>query len=209
MTERLLSNASPLATAVDDVSGLGVSRAYQFEMFEFSLKGNTIVVMDTGSGKTHVAILRIMHELENSQHSKFIWFLAPTVTLCIQQHEVLRRNIPSVSIRLIIGSDNVQRWTTQAVWDDLLGSHRIIVSTHAILSDALDHGFVNMQQIGLLIFDEAHHCSLDHPANRIMKNHYHPQLHRFGKEAAPAILGLTASPVMKAKVRSASLRYVI
>lgn len=31
-----------------------VSRAYQLEMFEQSLKQNTIVCMDTGSGKTQM-----------------------------------------------------------------------------------------------------------------------------------------------------------
>ncbi|KAL2136672.1 hypothetical protein VTI74DRAFT_2404 [Chaetomium olivicolor] len=42
------------------------ARAYQLEMLEESLKQNIIVVMDTGSGKTQVAILRTQAELERS-----------------------------------------------------------------------------------------------------------------------------------------------
>jgi len=45
-------------------------RGYQLEMFNESLKSNVLVVMDTGSGKTLVAILRIQHELEHTTSSK-------------------------------------------------------------------------------------------------------------------------------------------
>lgn len=45
-------------------------RSYQAEMLEKSLKQNVIVAMDTGSGKTHVAIARIQAELERSEHGK-------------------------------------------------------------------------------------------------------------------------------------------
>ena len=47
-----------------------------------------------------------------------------------------------------------------------------------------------MGQIGLLVFDEAHHCNSDHPYAQIMEDFYHtlePQ-HR------PQVLGFTASP---------------
>jgi hypothetical protein len=67
---------------------------------------------------------------------------------------VICHSLPSASARLIIGSDNVERWGPQDLWDDVLGSYRIVVSTHAILSDALSHGFVTMSRLGLLIFDE-------------------------------------------------------
>lgn len=45
-------------------------RSYQQEMLEESLKRNVIVAMDTGSGKTHVAIARIQAELERSEPGK-------------------------------------------------------------------------------------------------------------------------------------------
>jgi len=45
-------------------------RSYQQEMLDESMKRNVIVAMDTGSGKTHVAIARIQAELERSQPGK-------------------------------------------------------------------------------------------------------------------------------------------
>lgn len=40
------------------------ARAYQLEMFDLSLKQNVIVAMDTGSGKTQIALLRMRAELD-------------------------------------------------------------------------------------------------------------------------------------------------
>jgi ERCC4-related helicase len=40
------------------------SRGYQLEMLEESLTHNLIIALDTGSGKTHIAILRMKIEAE-------------------------------------------------------------------------------------------------------------------------------------------------
>lgn len=107
-------------------------------------------------------MLRIKAELEICASHKLIWFLAPTVALCFQQHEVLKTQIPNVQICLLTGLDNVDRWTEQSVWDKALQDIRIVVSTHAVLADALNHGFVRMSHLALIVFDEgrlAHTCA--------------------------------------------------
>lgn len=43
---------------------------------------------------------------------------------------------------------------SEDVWTVALRDTRIVVSTHAILADALSHGFVRMADLALLIFDE-------------------------------------------------------
>lgn len=55
---------------------------------------------------------------------------------------------------------------------------------------------MRIDQIALLVFDEAHHCVRHHAANGIMQNFYHPAKE---KETVniPKILGLTASPIMR------------
>jgi hypothetical protein len=138
------------------------------------------------------------------------------VALCEQQHRVLSTFLPAVQIRLLVGSDNVDRWSEPWIWDIVLDNFRIVVSTHAVLADALDHGFVTMDRLALLVFDEgtslllvaiwlqthgntAHHCARGHAANRIMTYHYHPLLRSKGAGAVPAILGLTASPTIRSK----------
>ena len=57
----------------DDVAGaagpstlfpLLVTRGYQQEMLNESLHRNVIIALDTGSGKTHIAVLRLKHEMD-------------------------------------------------------------------------------------------------------------------------------------------------
>lgn len=118
------------------------------------------------------------------------------MALCLQQHGVIASHIPSAKTRVLTGLDNVDRWTEQSIWNSVLQGIRVVVSTHAVLADALNHGFVQISQLSLIIFDEAHHCMRGHPANKIMQYHYHPRA-RLGPQAVPRILGLTASPIVR------------
>lgn len=43
------------------------TRGYQQEMLDASLHRNIVIAMDTGSGKTHIAVLRIKLECEREQ----------------------------------------------------------------------------------------------------------------------------------------------
>ncbi|KAH7075677.1 dicer-like protein 2, partial [Paraphoma chrysanthemicola] len=188
-------------------------RSYQAEMVEESLKSNIVCVMDTGSGKTHVAIERARAELEICQPDKYsfsnklVWLLAPTVTLCEQQYEVFKSNLPGYGMQILSGGDGVDHWTDQSVWDAVLLNVRIVLSTHQVLLDALTHAFVKMSQLALLVFDEAHHCTLNHPAHRIMSEFYMPRLNRAG-EHVPKILGLSASPVKRATATADDLSQI-
>jgi ERCC4-related helicase len=81
-------------------------------------------------------------------------FLAPTVALGEQQHTILTIHLPAIQIKLLVGRDNVDRWSSKHIWDIALYNVRVVVSTHAVLADALSHGFVVMENLALLIFDE-------------------------------------------------------
>lgn len=139
-------------------------------------------------------------------------------------------------MQLLTGNDNVDHWTDQRTWDAVLANVRIVVSTHKVLLDACDHGFVQMSQVALLIYDEGEiprcyantqvdifqrivrfetalieqhranilDCVGGHPANDLQRNHYFPRLRE--DAYVPKILGLTASPVMKAKVNNEALK---
>ncbi|KAK0613764.1 hypothetical protein B0T14DRAFT_437452 [Immersiella caudata] len=183
------------STAEEESTGPSTmtARAYQLEMFEMSLKQNIIVTMDTGSGKTQVAVLRIREELQRSE--KRVWFLAPTVPLASQQHEVLNAQITGLQSKFICGADNVDAWKDQDTWNEILRNIRVVVSTYQILFDAVSHGFVRLSSLGLIVIDEAHHCVRNNSVARLMK-----ELYSRDKAAGlpvPAILGLTASPLMR------------
>ncbi|KAM0719702.1 hypothetical protein Q7P37_003834 [Cladosporium fusiforme] len=181
-------------------------RSYQAEMLEKSLKQNVIVAMDTGSGKTHVAIARIQAELERSESDKLIWFMTPSRPLSKQQFEVLQEHLPAYHIRSLTGADGVDKWTDQRLWDAFLAGVDVVVGTPAVLADALTHAFVRMSGLSLLVFDEAHRTTKDHPMNKIMRDFYYPAKHQ-GAET-PHILGLSASPVMKSDASESGLEAI-
>lgn len=56
----------------------------------------------------------------------------------------------------------------QQTWDEYLDKNMVIVCTAQILSQCLLNAFVKMDQINLLIFDEAHHTKKDHPYARLV-----------------------------------------
>ncbi|KAK5116095.1 hypothetical protein LTR85_009377 [Meristemomyces frigidus] len=175
-------------------------RSYQQEMLDASMKRNVIVAMDTGSGKTHIAIARILAELERSKPSKLVWFMCPSVALSEQQCTAIQPFLSAYQVLMLTGKDGVDKWTDQKLWDAVLNNVRVVVGTPAVLADALTHGFVKMSRLALLVFDEAHRCIKDSPMNIIMKNFYHSSKSR--AEAVPHILGLSASPVMNMKAGS-------
>ena len=125
------------------------------------------------------------------------------MALCEQQHGVIKKAIGLVG--LIHGGQEPKQWTDPNLWKDVLKKNRVIVSTPQVLLDALSHGYISLgQEIGLLVFDEAHHVNDDHPMNRIMQDFYfnlpvrqstRASSHGPVREERPIILGLTASPM--------------
>jgi endoribonuclease Dicer len=45
-----------------------ITRSYQQEMLDASLTENIIIAQDTGSGKTHIAVLRMKIECDREPH---------------------------------------------------------------------------------------------------------------------------------------------
>lgn len=56
-------------------------------------------------------------------------------------------------MKLLTGQLNIDAWS-EDVWPRILNGTRIIVSTFDILRDALDHAFVKMNMLSLIVFDE-------------------------------------------------------
>ncbi|KAG5920406.1 hypothetical protein E4U61_007929 [Claviceps capensis] len=170
-------------------------RQYQLDLFERSKESNTIVVLDTGSGKTLIAALLLRHTLDGELQrradglpQKAAFFLVDKVVLCIQQYNVLSANL-SCPVGKAYGK-TVSRLKTKEDWDGQIRDNMTIVCTAQILLDLLGSGLLSMQQINLLIFDEAHHTKKSHPYARIVRDHYLRM-----RTDRPRILGMTASPL--------------
>jgi endoribonuclease Dicer len=114
-----------------------------------------------------------------------------SVTLCFQQHAVLKANLdqPMEMFCGVMGTDlsDAKKWRAR------IQNNMVIVCTAEVLRQCLHHSFVTIEQINLMIFDEAHHCKKDHPYARIIKDFYHKSGAQ--TDRLPKIFGMTASPV--------------
>jgi hypothetical protein len=66
-----MDTQSPVDPSTSSAS-LPTTRGYQQEMLEESLTKNLIIALDTGSGKTHIAVLRM--KIEAERESKKVKF---------------------------------------------------------------------------------------------------------------------------------------
>ncbi|KAF7550629.1 hypothetical protein G7Z17_g5598 [Cylindrodendrum hubeiense] len=171
----------------EDKKIIATPREYQIELFERAKTKNTIVVLDTALLLRHM----LDQELEDravGKHKKVAFFLVEKVALCFQQFAVLNCNLEHPMTKYF--GDMTGLMKTKAFWDKQFEENMVVVCTAQILLDCLSNGFIKMNQINLLIFDEAHHAKKNHPYAQIIKNHY---IRGVGER--PRILGMTASPV--------------
>lgn len=119
-----------------------------------------------------------------------IFFIqADKVALVFQQYAVLESNLDS-PVEKFYGS--TVRNAGKGFWEEQFSHNMVIVCTAEILYSCLQHSFIRMSQINILIFDEAHHAKGEHPYARIMKHFY---MQGTDKESRPRIFGMTASPL--------------
>jgi endoribonuclease Dicer len=172
-------------------------RDYQTELFQRAKTENVIAVLDTGSGKTHIATLLLRHVLDDElEHRaaggvpKIAFFLVDSVNLVFQQANVLRCGLDQ-SVEGICGAMGASLWS-KSTWESHFQDNMVIVCTAEVLVQCMMHSFVTMAQINLLIFDEAHHAKGNHPYARLMKDYY---VHELELSKRPRIFGMTASPI--------------
>ncbi|XP_071713455.1 endoribonuclease Dicer homolog 2-like [Rutidosis leptorrhynchoides] len=177
-----------------DNDDLSIARSYQIEALEQALKQNTIVFLETGTGKTLIAVmlLRRYAHLLRKPSPFFAVFLVPTVVLVKQQAEAVKKHL-GLKVVEFWGDKSVDYWNASD-WKKQQDESQLMVMTPVILLDALRHSFLSLDNIKLMIFDECHHAKKNHAYALIMTEFYHRQLNA-GATQLPKILGMTASLV--------------
>ena len=163
-------------------------RPYQTEAIERATRENTIVCLETGLGKTLIAVRLIDHFIDVGK----ALFIAPTVVLVEQQARVCREQCAH-SLRVVELCGSRQGDWTRASWTRCLAESDVLVGTPEIFRSALvDSGCLSLTAFGLVIFDEVHHAVGGDPMACIMYDAYH-LMRQAGKSAPMRIVGLTAS----------------
>ncbi|GJM95795.1 hypothetical protein PR202_ga12573 [Eleusine coracana subsp. coracana] len=176
-----------------------LARWYQLEALERAVRGNTLAFLETGAGKTLIAVLllrayahRIRRGPEPGPRS-FAVFLVPTVVLVGQQARVVEAHT-DLRVSQFYGEMGVDFWK-EDTWRAAVEEAEVLVMTPQILLDNLRHSFFRLRDIALLIFDECHNATGNSPYACIMKEFYHPQLNSRPSDPIPRIFGMTASLV--------------
>uniref|UniRef100_A0A0E0KFW3 Uncharacterized protein n=1 Tax=Oryza punctata TaxID=4537 RepID=A0A0E0KFW3_ORYPU len=171
-----------------------MARWYQLEALERAVRGNTVAFLETGSGKTLIAVMLLRayaHRVRRPDSRRFAVFLVPTVVLVGQQARVVEQHTDLV-VKQFYGEMGVDFWDA-ATWRGVLEDGEVLVMTPQILLDNLRHSFFRLQDIALLIFDECHHARGNTPYACIFKEFYHPQLNSSASDPLPRIFGMSAS----------------
>lgn len=155
-------------------------RLYQETILNTCSKDNTLVVLPTGLGKTKIGILATIDRLNKYPKSKVL-FLTPTKPLANQIFQEFKESTNIEEVSLFTGA--VPPKKRKELWK---GS-KIIVSTPQGLENDIINDAININEISLLIFDEAHRAVKDYSYTWIAK-----QYHK--KSEYERIVGLTASP---------------
>ncbi|MEM3400006.1 MAG: helicase-related protein [Candidatus Micrarchaeia archaeon] len=149
-------------------------RKYQLDIYRSIVKrGNTLVVLPTGLGKTMIALLVMRDFLARGEK---ILFLAPTKPLVEQHAKTIKENLGVDEGRIAVITGEIKRDERVALW-----GKEVIVATPQTVRNDLERGVAIKP--ALIIFDEAH---------RVVGNYAYTYIASAFKDAL--MVGLTASP---------------
>ena len=106
------------------------ARPYQNELLEKAKKGNTIVYLGTGSGKTYIATMLIKDLRPALVSGRRAVFLVSSVPLVDQQSEHIRRTT-GLSVGAYCGADGVDDWSPDK-WREEIAGHQVLVLIHQV-----------------------------------------------------------------------------
>ncbi len=157
-------------------------REYQKAIFETAKNYNTLVILPTGLGKTLIALMLSIERLKKYPRKKVL-MLAPTKPLIEQHFQTFTSQLPELFADLQLFTGSVQAKKRKQVWQ----ISDIIFSTPQCIANDLQNQLYSLEEVSLLIIDEAHRC---------IKNYAYTQVVNYYKKQAQnqRILGLTASP---------------
>jgi ERCC4-related helicase len=157
-------------------------RLYQETIIGTAIKWNTLVVLPTGVGKTILAVLAAAYQLRKLPSSRCI-VLAPTKPLVFQHLKTFRdiMALPEDEMEILTGEISPQK--RQKMW----GEFKILFMTPQVLQNDLLAGRYSLDDVSLVVFDEAHRAVGEYAYAFIARQYL--------KQAQSAlILALTASP---------------
>jgi len=157
-------------------------RLYQETIMASCAKGNCLIILPTGLGKTKTAILAAAQRLSSFPNSKIL-FLTVTKPLAEQIYNEIKECIDLDEEKIVLFTGSVSPKKREEFWKNSI----VIVSTPQCVENDIINNRIDLESVSLLIADEAHNAVKDYSYTWVAK-----QYHK--KSRFPRIIGLTASP---------------
>ncbi len=153
-------------------------RLFQMDLAATALKASSLVVVPTGLGKTVIALMVLLPRLDRGK----VLFLAPTKPL-VDQHASFLNNVLKDEGMVALMTGETPSEKRASIWSQA----RIVVSTPQVIENDLLSRRIDLSDVSLIIFDEAH---------RGVGNYAYVYIaQRYARDAGDQlVLGITASP---------------
>ncbi|MBI2044156.1 DEAD/DEAH box helicase [Candidatus Pacearchaeota archaeon] len=157
-------------------------RDYQIKIAETCIRSNCLVVIPTGLGKTLIALIVTIERMKQFPGERVL-FLAPTKPLAEQHFKYFKKYLPELFAEMNLFTGNINAEKRKKIWQNT----EIIFSTPQCIANDVKNRLYNLNDVCLLIEDEAHRC---------LKNYDYTSVAYAYKAQAQnqRIIGLTASP---------------
>ena len=170
------------------------ARGYQVRALKNALTSSCLMVMPTGFGKTAVQWMLMAETLRLTD--KKIILIAPTTGLVDQQQRMAREMInidPEIIVRYTGETPPNKRRT---LWD----KGKILMATSQVIRNDAVNGIIALEDVALLIFDEAHHATGNHPYAQVgdLFLNANPDGNTLGATASP---GTTKASILEVAKR--------
>ena len=184
-------------------------RDYQQKIFDKAKDKNSIIYVETGKGKTFISIMLMAYhlgiDLNNTSNSKIkfdknkkiIFFVCDTAL--IEQQKKAISKILNIEVGTIQGKKSKKSKSDFDLFKKMWDSVTVFVAIPSVIYKMLSCGFLKIFDISMMVFDECHHTSDEHPYNKIMNEFYFFYKKQMPQANLnyPRIYGLTASPLKK------------
>ncbi len=139
------------------VEGTIEARAYQLSALDHCLSASTLLVLPTGTGKTPIEVM-VLAERLRSQGGRGI-MLAPTNALVNQHLSDLKNLLNLPEDEEIVGlTGAIPPKKRRAIWE----SAKVVVATPQVVRNDVQNGVTRLDDVALLIVDEAHRATGNH-----------------------------------------------
>ena len=153
-------------------------RLFQMDLASQALQASSLIVVPTGLGKTVIALMVLLARMDKGK----VLFLAPTKPLVDQHASFLQRVLRDRDAVVMMTGERAPE-SRMELWS----RGYIVVSTPQVIENDLLSRRIDLAEVSLIIFDEAHRAVGGYAYVYIAD--------RYRREAkSPLVLGITASP---------------